>query len=75
MAVALNEDVTKEKTDNVQEFRIVKSWRNNAKKPTILFSIPLDLAKKYDITRPANLFLIPREDGILLRKVDTEGIN
>lgn len=64
--------------DNVkqeeQEIRIVKSWRNSDGARTVIFPIPYKLAKKYDIEKPANLFLIPRDDGILLRKVNTEGI-
>jgi hypothetical protein len=66
MSVSLIDNMTKEK---IQKFRIVKSWRNNnSEKSTIIFSIPQDLAKQYDISRPANLFLITCENGILLKK-------
>ena len=54
---------------------IVKSWRNSDGARTIVFPLPYKLAEKYHIEKPANLYLIPRDDGILLRKVDLEEIN
>jgi hypothetical protein len=53
---------------------IVKSWRNTDNARTIVFPLPYKLAVKYHIEKPANLYLIPRDDGILLKKVDLEGI-
>ncbi|MDP9305305.1 MAG: hypothetical protein M3O68_03055 [Thermoproteota archaeon] len=56
------------------EIEIVKSWRNTDGCRTIVFPLPYKLAEKYHIEKPAKLYLIPREDGILLKKVDLEGI-
>ena len=53
---------------------IVKSWRNTDGSRTIVFPLPYRLAEKYHIEKPVKLYLIPREDGILLKKVDLEGI-
>jgi bifunctional DNA-binding transcriptional regulator/antitoxin component of YhaV-PrlF toxin-antitoxin module len=57
-----------------KEIEIVKSWRNNDKARTTVFPLPYKLAEKYGIEKPANLYLIPRKDGILLRKVELEEI-
>ena len=56
------------------EIEIVKSWRNTDGCRTIVFPLPYKLAEKDHIEKPAKLYLIPRDDGILLRKVDLEGI-
>ena len=56
------------------EVLIVRAWRNTDRNRTLIFPLPYKLAEKYGIDKPTNLFLIPREDGILLRKVDLEGI-
>jgi hypothetical protein len=56
------------------EIEIVKSWRNTDGCRTIVFPLPYKLAEKYHIEKPAKLYLIPRKDGILLKKVDLEGI-
>lgn len=56
------------------EIEIVKSWRNTDGCRTIVFPLPYKLAEKYHIEKPARLYLIPRQDGILLKKVDLEGI-
>jgi len=56
------------------EIEIVKSWRNTDGCRTIVFPLPYKLAEKYNIEKPAKLYLIPRNDGILLRKVDLERI-
>jgi len=66
--MSFNDTVSKE------EIVIVKSWRNTDNSRTIVFPLPYKLAEKYHIEKPGNLYLIPREDGILLRKVDLEGI-
>jgi hypothetical protein len=66
--MSFNDTVSKE------EIVIVKSWRNADKARTLVFPLPYKLAEKYHIEKPANLYLIPRDDGILLKKVDLEGI-
>jgi len=60
--------------DKQNRVRIIKSYKNGSKLSTLLFCIPKDIAKAYDIEKPANLYLIPRKDGILLTKVPMEGI-
>ena len=59
---------------SAKEIEIVKSWRNTDGSRTIVFPLPYKLAEKYGIEKPANLYLIPRKDGILLRKVELEEI-
>jgi hypothetical protein len=61
-------------TMSKDEIVIVKSWRNTDSARTIVFPLPYKLAEKYHIEKPANMYLIPREEGILLKKVDLEGI-
>jgi hypothetical protein len=71
-----NNETTHLKTqvnDSVK-IRIIKSWRHTNTSRAVSFAIPFEIAQKYSIEHPVNLFVIPREDGILLRKVDTEGI-
>jgi hypothetical protein len=62
------------KEEQGNQVKIVKSWRNHDKARTLIFPLPADLAKKYGIEKPAHLYFIPRDDGILLRKVDLEEI-
>jgi hypothetical protein len=65
---------TKTRAKDFEKFRIIKSWRHTKKSRSVSFALPFDIAGKYNIEHPAHLFVIPRDDGILLRKVDTEGI-
>jgi hypothetical protein len=65
---SLNENMTEE------ELFIVKSWRNSDSSPTIVSPLPQKLAERYHIEKPAHLYFIARDDGILLRKLDLKGI-
>jgi hypothetical protein len=58
----------------VQRIRIIHSYRVSHKCNTLLFSIPHDIRKQYGLDKPTSLYVIPKKDGILLRKVDLEGI-
>ena len=68
--MSLSDNIKNNKMPGKQRIRIVRSWRNNSNAPTVVFSIPHDLAQIYEIDKPCNLFLIPCRDGILLRKVN-----
>jgi hypothetical protein len=70
MSVSVIEDV-KEQNDRI---RIIHSWRVNKKSPTLIFAIPQDLRKQYDLDEPGSMYLIPKKEGILLKKVQLEGI-
>jgi hypothetical protein len=54
------------------DIRLGRTWRNNSFLITILFSIPHTLARRYNITLPANPPIIPTDDGIFLKKLDME---
>ena len=66
--------MTHNETREDEQVIIVRFSRNTDNARTVVFPLPYSLAKKYSIEKPANLYLIPREDGILLRKVNLEGI-
>jgi hypothetical protein len=54
--------------------RVVRTWRMNKEKNTIVFTIPRMLAKKYQLDSPTNMLVIPTSDGILIKKLETEDI-
>ena len=54
--------------------RVVRSWRMNKEKNTIVFTIPHILAKKYRLDTPTNMLVIPTDKGILIKKLEMETI-
>jgi len=48
--------------------QIIKTWHGNRNK-TIIFTIPLSMARSYHLDKPAYVVLEPKEDGIFLRKL------
>jgi len=75
MSLTLNGEMTeKQKQEPKQKIWIIKSWRDSKKSKSLVFCLPKDIGDKYDIDKPCSLYLIPRSDGILLRKVDLESV-
>jgi len=65
---------TKEEQTQDQRVRIIHSYRVGKNTPTIIFSIPQDIRKQYNLEKPTSLYLIPKKNGFFLKKVDLEGI-
>jgi hypothetical protein len=57
-----------------KEFQVVKSYAQSKQKNTIILSIPHELAKQYGFDVPQHLLMVPRDDGILIKKLNTDGI-
>jgi hypothetical protein len=50
---------------------IIKSWfGGDPKKKSIIMPIPKSICSDYNLQEPTNIILIPKEDGILLRKLE-----
>jgi hypothetical protein len=52
--------------------QIIKTWHGNRNK-TIIFTIPLSMARSYNLDEPAYVVLEPMEEGFL-RKLKESGI-
>jgi len=71
MAQIVNDnDLTQKTTDN--DARIVRSRLTAKTAKTVIFTIPRSLAKKYHLDEPTDMILFPRDDGILMRKLQVE---
>lgn len=57
-----------------QGVRIMHSYGKSRNSQTLIFSIPKDIREKYDLSKPASLYLIPKEDYFILKKVDLESV-
>ena len=53
--------------------KIMKTWLSggNAKciPKSVMLTIPAQFAKDYDLAEPANVLVIPTENGLLIRKL------
>jgi hypothetical protein len=56
------------------DIRVGTTCSDNQISNTILFSISHTLAKRYDITLPSNLLIIPTDDRMFLKKLNTEAM-
>lgn len=56
----------------IPERRVVRTWRSggNSSSGSILFTVPVEYAKKYDLDEPSNVLVIPTDEGILLKKLE-----
>jgi hypothetical protein len=56
----------------VSESRVIRTWHSGGKnrKNSILFSLPAEFAREYQLNEPTNVLVIPTEDGILLKKLE-----
>jgi hypothetical protein len=55
-----------------EEYEIAKSWTLHPESDTLVFCISRNLAKRYNLKKPCRLVLIPKEDGILLKKMEVK---
>ncbi len=72
MSVMVNVTMKEEQEHVV---RIIHSYRKSKDSPTIIFGIPKDIREQYNITEPTSLYLIPKEDYFILKKVDLDSVN
>jgi len=61
-------------TDMKKNIQIVKSYNPKKQQNTIIVTIPHELAKEYGFDVPQHLVMVPKNNGILIRKLNTEGI-
>ena len=62
------------KEEQEQGVRIIHSYGKSKDSPTLIFSIPKDIREQYDLSKPTSLYLIPKKDYFILRKVDLESV-
>ena len=48
---------------------VIKTWKGNGN-GSILATIPMKIAKQYDLAEPSHLILEQHKDGIFLKKLD-----
>ena len=58
----------------IENPQVIRTWRNNQSSSTIVLSLPHQLAKKHGIGVHTNLLAIDTDRGILLRKLNLEGM-
>jgi hypothetical protein len=55
------------------ESKIAKTWlsggKSQAKRKSILMTIPFEYLKEYHLDKPAKVLVIPTENGLLIRKL------
>ena len=59
----------KEKEES-EDYEIAKSWTLHSESDTLVFCISRKLAQRYNLKKPCRLLLIPKDDGILLKKME-----
>jgi hypothetical protein len=54
--------------------RVIKTWLSGGSKKfipkSVLMTIPSEFTKDYDLDKPANVLVIPTENGLLIRKLE-----
>lgn len=53
----------------IKQSVIIKTWKGN-RNGSILATIPIKIAKQYNLEEPAHLILEQHQDGIFLKKLD-----
>ena len=61
--------ITKLSNLDKTEIEIIKTWHGNRKK-TILLALPSAISRRYDLDKPTYVVLEPKQDGILLKKLE-----
>ena len=56
------------------EPRVIRTWRSggNNSSSSILFTIPVELARQYELNEPTNVLVIATDKGILIRRLEME---
>ena len=52
---------------------IIKTWKGNGNN-SIVLTIPFSLSKGYGLEKPTHVILEARKEGILIKKLDLEGM-
>lgn len=53
------------------ETRVIRTWRSGGQTSnTILFTIPIELARQYQLNEPTNVLVTATDNGILIRKLE-----
>jgi hypothetical protein len=68
MFKTINNDMKKE------DPRIVRTRWMNKDANTILLTIPHQFRKRFQLDQPTNVLMIPTDNGILIKKLETEVI-
>jgi hypothetical protein len=55
-----------------QDFKIVKTRLAVKDKHSIVVTIPKSLLSRYGLSDPTHMILLPRDDGILMRKLEVQ---
>jgi hypothetical protein len=60
-----------ESDSKLKEARITRTWIGDRKKGlSLLMVIPIEFARQYHIEDKTNLLLIPKDNGILMKKLE-----
>lgn len=70
----VSDNVTQMKEEDEKGVRIIHSYGTSKDSRTLIFSIPKDIRKMYDLTKPTSLYLIPKKDYFILKKVDLDSV-
>lgn len=71
--VVNNNNLTIQQTQKTTcDARVVRTRLTDKRAHTIIFSIPRPLALQYHLDKPTHMIMIPRDDGILIRKLQME---
>jgi len=56
----------------IYETRVIRTWRSsgNSLSKSILFTIPIEYAKRYDLNESSNVLVIPTDEDVLLKKLE-----
>jgi hypothetical protein len=71
---AINSVTQMKKEEEQDEVTIIHSYRANKNRRTLIFSIPKHVQERYNLNKPTSLYLIPKKDCFVLRKVDLESV-
>lgn len=58
--------------ENKQDKEIIKTWLTGSCSATLV--IPKDFAKEYGLDKPCHVIVQKTADGILIKKLDLEGM-
>jgi len=65
---------TRKQNEQLPSITIAKTWRQTPAQRTVVFAIPRKMAEFYDLSKPSTIYLIPKKDGIMLKKLNLENV-
>ena len=65
-------NVSKLVMKQTSETRVIRTWRSGGNSPSnsILFTIPAEFSREYNLNEPTNVLVIPTDEGILLKQLE-----